>query len=975
MESQNGARGPRALRIDGSAGAVGCSRRVLEGALAPFAGAGPLAEEADALAFAEPVAAGGVLPGPGNAVLQLPVTTDEAPIARPVAPGATVGWVRGMLPAPFEDDRYLVEFAGDDEVRVLAYLDRFGRAFVADEPSEVPPARVPDLAFVRDDAVAPDADEAGWAVVPGEGGEARRVAAYRVSDGLYDLFDSWYDFGEDGCGLTYADALARAYLACVHRPSLTGIPVPSSGLGCIFELLGAANPVRGLRAVRLLVERARRDPALRPPALASLLVEWLEEAGFTERASRGWLYGADDDGPLRLIRTRRYADTFYLGRADEGADVAERTIWAVESALNRFLLVAGILGSQAPQAGEAACAVCDAELRAGISVQAGDAAHPADADDPQPAGEWAARVAVAQALERLRLPYRFRATFDLDVAEPGVAAFAVTAPDASLMPRHRHDAEQGRWVELTGAEREDEARAYATRLAIVLAAAAFSATRAIGEVMVTVRPLGSAADVPADGDADGGELFSWDEAAALALAADGELAAGGSPADDGALFFQVVFDRMRFTAQDACRTAALETPVAFLASFDAVMGADADAAGPGPRVRAPFCLLEGRPSQAVRADVPECADVPLDAEQQRALGARSARDLRVAYDGRLRRVADELADAVAGTGTVQAAIREVRAVQDATGDPLVYQGCTRLMTALTQGTVAPADRGAVRACLVGESALADAAGRARAVLPADPQRAADILDEALAEAESSGRFVDTGEAVHRFFDGYASRLAYNLLAPDGDREVELAPPALLLCYLDAINLLDESFSRSEAAVAYGRRCIELAPTFALAYRRCARAYMLVGDLESAADLLVRCLAFATAADEIALAYYQLAYVEWKAGRPREGLACYCKSIMASPVYAPQASVELHELMREEGLGLMPREQVDDVLDAAGIPVAPVGDRLVELEAALRAAVDANLFAVGRALLAAFLQHRPDDALASVLRSLGAPSRA
>lgn len=974
MESQDRAQEPRVFRIGGPAAAGDGVRRVLEGALAPFPGVDEAVDGGgDALTFAEPATLGGVLPGPGNAVLRLPLAV-EAPAGRPVEPGVAVGWVRGALPAPFADDRYLVEFAEGDEVRVLAYLDRFGRAFAAEEPSGVPPARVPDLAFVRDDAVAPDADEAGWVVVPGEDGEERRVAAYRVHGGLYDLFDSWYDFGEDGCGLAYADALARAYLACVHRPSLTGIPVPSSGLGCIFELLGAANPVRGLRAVRLLVERARRDPALRPPALASLLVEWLEEAGFTDRASRGWLYGADDDGPLRLIRTRRYADTFYLGRADEDADVAERTIWAVESALNRFLLVAGILGPQAPQAGEAVCAACDAELRAGISVQAGDAAHPADADDPQPAGEWAARVAVAEALERLRLPYRFRATFDLDVAEPGVAAFAVTAPDASLMPRRRLDAAEGRWVELTDAEREDEARSYAARLAIALAAAAFSATRAIDEVMVTVRPLGSDAEALADDDADDGELFSWDEAAALALATDDEMAGGGEPADDGLLFFQVVFDRARFTAQDACRMAALEAPVAFLASFGAVMGAGADA-GLGPRVRAPFCLLEGRPSQAVRADVPECADAPLDAEQQRALGARSARDLRVAYDGRLRRVADELADAVAGTDTVQAAIHEVRAVQDVTGDPLVYQGCTRLMTALTQGTVAPADRGAVRACLIGESALAEAVGRARAVLASDPQRAADILDEALAEAESSGHFVDTGEAVHRFFDGYPSRLAYNLMAPDGDREVELAPPALLLCYLDAINLLDESFSRSEAAVAYGRRCIELAPTFALAYRRCARAYMLVGDLESAADLLVRCLAFATASDEIAMAYYQLAYVEWKAGRPREGLACYCKSIMASPVYAPQASVELHELMHEAGLGLMPREQVDDVLDAAGIPVAPVGDRLVELEAALRAAVDANLFAVGRALLAAFLQHRPDDVLASVLRSLDAPSRA
>lgn len=972
VETNDGAREPRVFSIGGLAGVLGGSRRVLEGALAPFPGA----EEPSGGPFSEPLPEGGVLPGPHGTVLRLPSAAEAAPAGRPIGPDVAVGWACGVLPAPFKDDRYLVEFTGRSEVRVLAYLDRFGRAFAADEPSEVPPARVPDLAFVRDDEVAPEADEAGWVVVADAGGEERRVASYRVSAGRYDLFGSWYDFGAAASGLAYPDALARAYLACVYRPSLTGIPVPSSGLGCIFELLGTANPVRGLRAVRLLVERARRDPALRPPALASLLVAWLEEAGFTDRASRGWLYGADEEGPLRLIRTRRYANTFYLGEVDEDAGIPERTIWAVESALNRFLLLSDALGARAALADEATCAQWDEALRVGVASQVGDAARSSGEGAGSAAGEWDARVSVAEALERLRLPYRFRVAFDVDVAAPGVAAFLVTAPDASLMPRHRYDEAAARWVELAPVERDQMARAYAAQLGIALASAAFAASGSIDEVMVTTRPLAAEEDgSPDDGGAEA--RYSWDEVAALVLAADDEALAPDAATDlsGGPLFYQVVFDRARF----ARRGVASDDPVAFLGSFGAVLDpsqGDAAAVGDlGPQPRDPFCLLEGRPARVVREDAPECADAPLADAWRQALGARSARDVRVVYDGGLRRAADELAEAVVGAATVQEAIHEVLAVQGATGDPLVYQGCTRLMTALTQGSVALGEREAVRACLIGENPLAEAVARARAAVPADPQRAADILGEAIAAAESSGRFTDTGEAVHRFFDSYAGRLAYNLRGLDEGREVELVPPALLLCYLDAINLLDESFSQSEAAMAYGQRCIELAPTFSLAYRRCARASMLVGDLEAAADLLVRCLAFSTASDEIAMAYYQLAYVEWKAGRAREGLACYCKSIMASPVYAPQASVELHELMREEGLDLLPREQVDDVLDAAGIPVAPVDDRLVELWDALRAAVDANLFAVGRSLLATYLQHRPDDALASVLRSLSSRPRA
>ena len=154
-----------------------------------------------------------------------------------------------------------------------------------------------------------------------------------------------------------------------------------------------------------------------------------------------------------------------------------------------------------------------------------------------------------------------------------------------------------------------------------------------------------------------------------------------------------------------------------------------------------------------------------------------------------------------------------------------------------------------------------------------------------------------------------------------------------------------------------------------AYLRCARVYMLVGDLDNAARLLLACLSFAVSPDEIAQAYYQLAYVEWKAGRPREGLACYCKSIMTSMAFAGQSSIELHELMRENNLDPPRPDQVNSILEAVGIPVAPVAERLSEVQGALRAAVDANLFGPARAFLITLLRVQPDDALVNVLRSL------
>ena len=130
-----------------------------------------------------------------------------------------------------------------------------------------------------------------------------------------------------------------------------------------------------------------------------------------------------------------------------------------------------------------------------------------------------------------------------------------------------------------------------------------------------------------------------------------------------------------------------------------------------------------------------------------------------------------------------------------------------------------------------------------------------------------------------------------------------------------------------------------------------------------------CLRIALQPEEIAIAYYQLAYVEWKAGRLDTGVACYLKSIMTSPVYGAQSTVELQELLHEPGARMVPRDEVDEVLDAAGIPVAPREELLDQLDEGMRAATDANVFSVARSLLSLRLHYRPDDALVNVLRSL------
>ena len=372
--------------------------------------------------------------------------------------------------------------------------------------------------------------------------------------------------------------------------------------------------------------------------------------------------------------------------------------------------------------------------------------------------------------------------------------------------------------------------------------------------------------------------------------------------------------------------------------------------------------------------------------EAKAFGAESLRDLRIHSDAQLRHAGERLADAIARATSTTEAIRLAQTEQNAADDPRIFAACTRLMTDLLEGNVDAHDQNALVSCFMGEDPYLNALGQARAVAQADPHRAASILREAIRQAEESKRFADNSEAVHRMFDTYASRIIYNRerqgsapwrsgLAfphPDEGKRVELLPSSLAMCYLESVRLLEESFSHAEEAVQFGLRCIQVAPTYTPAYRQTARAYMLMGDVSTSSRTLRRCLEIATQPDEIALAYYQLAYVEWKAGKTALGVACYMKSMMTAPIYLAQCTIEMHRLMAETGQGPIDREEVDAILAGEGVPIAPLDSLLDALDDAMRTAIDDNIFQVGQPLLALRLFYRPDDALVNVHKSLNAP---
>ncbi len=359
----------------------------------------------------------------------------------------------------------------------------------------------------------------------------------------------------------------------------------------------------------------------------------------------------------------------------------------------------------------------------------------------------------------------------------------------------------------------------------------------------------------------------------------------------------------------------------------------------------------------------------------------------IEYDTAYRRTAEQLADTLVGaqnTSEAIAAVREVQMRAVEAKDERAASACTRLMSALAEGTVDAADQNAVVSRFLGDDRCLVALGRAHALAETDQAAAVAALTDAVSEAQLLDGFVDGSSEVFRAFDGYGSRVLYNLaraggsaLVPqaqaDAEKRVRVVPDSFFLCHLEIVHLLERSFERADEAIRYGAQAVAMAPATAMGYRVLGRAYMLQGDMEHAWETLVAGLRVALQATDVSLMYYQLGYVAWKLGRPDVGVACYLKAVEASPAIALQATAELKEMVDETGVAIPSHEQAEECLQANGVPLAPLSEALDALDAALAAACDAGLPHVTRSLLATRLRYRPDDALMGVLRSFGEPA--
>ena len=176
--------------------------------------------------------------------------------------GRQFGFVSGGIQMPAEGACYIVEFLEGSQVRVLGYVDKFGRAFRASEELRMPPAYAPALAL----SVYEDRDDrTGCVTVRTDDGAEHRIGEFRQTGRRYALESMLVRMGEKTTSLTYDELFARLYLAACVFPEELGIPLVPFGPTEVFEALASEDVFSAIARI-VETERTVEESPLQAPA-------------------------------------------------------------------------------------------------------------------------------------------------------------------------------------------------------------------------------------------------------------------------------------------------------------------------------------------------------------------------------------------------------------------------------------------------------------------------------------------------------------------------------------------------------------------------------------------------------------------------------------------------------------------------------------------------------------------------------------
>ncbi len=187
--------------------------------------------------------------------------------------------------------------------------------------------------------------------------------------------------------------------------------------------------------------------------------------------------------------------------------------------------------------------------------------------------------------------------------------------------------------------------------------------------------------------------------------------------------------------------------------------------------------------------------------------------------------------------------------------------------------------------------------------------------------------------------------------------------------------INENLGDLEAAVAYSRHELELAPSSVVAYTDLATAYIEAGQFNEAVRLLKIGLCYATEPNSIQYLYYRLAYALYKAGLIQSSLATYAHVIELNGQFKDKAISEMKQIIT--ALKIENRKDIEipnaararEIMAADSIPLAPTNEVMNAISEALIGLVEAGIFNFSASLCWILSQYIDRDILAAVSSSI------
>ena len=867
------------------------------------------------------------------------------------------GCVSRGIPMPAEGLGYLVSDAGNRLVRIHAYVDAFGRVFIADGPVAMPPAVPPDLqikAYSDEGAeprarkrsavrsAKPDEEVRGSIEIAVPKARPLRVGEFSCRRDRYTVVNSRVELGGAGLGLGLLPLCCVSYLAYCRFPQREGVSLVSSSVRSVMSRLRGHDFFAALTDAYDEACKADSHPRVHAPGVVSYFARMVRDGDLTGLTASGVASGQpegqiDDEALEGIVRSLDFSGPVSIEQAGEllgGVDISEL--------LRSFLDSMGIQGVQVlgAKAGRNGSTPEPPDVRLVRTTGYANTFY-LGFDRSLVSQEGLSKLFEAEGvlnrflflveeLDRCGLVQTASegqcAELDLNlVGRIGERSFTFI-DDADSMDDLREDLFQadpykdGDLAIRIAFARSCESMRLPYRLEYAMGFDARSSTLVVDVASPVPNIMPRFSFASDDTGADGWHALApseRNEAAARYAAQLAVVAAAAGFATSRRVQRVVVnawhvisnFDERCVLSVDfgrsdlldrldllehRSRRAFLDDPLAFVSAMPHRL--DYSHERGFSEIQPIRALDDAQMSVPLANASPDTDARPLAAPASRLLHARVVSDLGIYEEAGRKQVASDIVEALRNEGDL-AGIAVARTAADESDDAVLREACRRVCDGISRGEFVADKPEAITFALADAYGLKERMGRAAGLMRDDPGSCRVQLESIVETCEMSGWFADSSTSCYRYFDSYAARAVYSLRCAEEDaagRDVRLLADEYYLAHYRLSTLLADTLDDCETAIDHARRCVELAPAVANGYLRLARCYFGVFDYVSEIETIKRMLRIAWNPSDVAMGLYWMGYALCMTGDVEAGFACYQKSASLDRSLTEVAATEVAE---------------------------------------------------------------------------------